>query len=193
MNAQQEFSKLYRYISESINASLEDISELNITNKEGREQLEKITQTLKQIQSEFNEELEFLENNAEWEKFTMAFFGETNAGKSTIIESLRILFDESSRKKFLEENKNNIEELSQKLKSQAQQAEAALNEAYKQHAERVASLRKECGELKKIISAESEEKIRIVREESSLRVKWKIAIGCLSGFLAGAAVTLFLL
>ena len=32
---------------------------------------------------------------ARWDKLVIAFFGETNAGKSTIIETFRILFDES--------------------------------------------------------------------------------------------------
>ena len=31
-----------------------------------------------------------LKNNQEWNDFTIAFYGETNAGKSTIIEALRI-------------------------------------------------------------------------------------------------------
>lgn len=38
-----------------------------------------------------------LERNAEWDAFTVAFYGETNAGKSTIIETLRILMGESDK------------------------------------------------------------------------------------------------
>lgn len=33
----------------------------------------------------------------------MAFFGETNAGKSTIIEALRIVYDEESRRNTINE------------------------------------------------------------------------------------------
>ncbi|EKJ3458619.1 hypothetical protein PHB61_000800 [Campylobacter jejuni] len=44
-------------------------------------------------------ELESLKNNEEWENFTIAFYGETNAGKSTLIEGLRIFFKEESKKK----------------------------------------------------------------------------------------------
>ncbi|WP_374609122.1 hypothetical protein [Thermomonas sp.] len=40
-----------------------------------------------------------LERNAEWDAFTVAFYGETNAGKSTIIETLRILMGESDKLK----------------------------------------------------------------------------------------------
>lgn len=38
-------------------------------------------------------------NNAEFDTFVIAFYGETNAGKSTIIEALRIYFDEASKQK----------------------------------------------------------------------------------------------
>lgn len=35
-------------------------------------------------------------NGAVWDNLVIAFFGETNAGKSTIIETFRILFNENS-------------------------------------------------------------------------------------------------
>lgn len=37
-------------------------------------------------------------NNTYWDNLVIAFFGETNAGKSTIIETLRILFDDNKEK-----------------------------------------------------------------------------------------------
>ena len=45
------------------------------------------------IKKEANEQLDAVV----WDKLVIAFFGETNAGKSTIIESLRILLNEESR------------------------------------------------------------------------------------------------
>jgi energy-coupling factor transporter ATP-binding protein EcfA2 len=38
-----------------------------------------------------------LEKNAEWNTFTIAFYGETGAGKSTLIETLRILLQEPGK------------------------------------------------------------------------------------------------
>ena len=54
-----------------------------------------------------------LKESSEWKTFIVAFYGETNAGKSTIIESLRILLNEKTKvkeiKKFREfEQENNI-------------------------------------------------------------------------------------
>ena len=45
-----------------------------------------------------------LANDCEFDKFTIAFFGQTNAGKSTIIEALRILFDEEGRQSKIANN-----------------------------------------------------------------------------------------
>nr|WP_240657094.1 GTPase [Helicobacter pylori] len=50
-----------------------------------------------QLESESLKELESLKNNEEWENFTIAFYGETGAGKSTLIECLRMFFKERSK------------------------------------------------------------------------------------------------
>nr|WP_252183143.1 GTPase [Helicobacter pylori] len=49
------------------------------------------------LESESLKELESLKNNEEWENFTIAFYGETGAGKSTLIECLRLFFKERSK------------------------------------------------------------------------------------------------
>ncbi len=61
--------------------------------KFNQEALEKF----KNLESESLKELESLKNNEEWEKFTIAFYGETGAGKSTIIECLRLFFKEPGK------------------------------------------------------------------------------------------------
>jgi energy-coupling factor transporter ATP-binding protein EcfA2 len=52
---------------------------------------------LTQCQTELQSQLSELERNAEWNTFTIAFYGETGSGKSTIIETLRILLQEPSK------------------------------------------------------------------------------------------------
>ncbi|MCQ2876652.1 50S ribosome-binding GTPase [Helicobacter pylori] len=50
-----------------------------------------------QLEFKSLKELERLKNNEEWENFTIAFYGETGAGKSTLIECLRMFFKEQSK------------------------------------------------------------------------------------------------
>lgn len=52
---------------------------------------------LVKMNTKFQEEIERLEKDEEWDKFCIAFFGETNSGKSTLIEALRIVFKEEQR------------------------------------------------------------------------------------------------
>ncbi len=54
-------------------------------------------EVFKKLESESLKELESLKNNEEWEKFTIAFYGETGAGKSTLIECLRLFFKEPGK------------------------------------------------------------------------------------------------
>ena len=72
------------------------------------EKLEVVHENIEPIKKDLLQGLEkhrkIFENNAinakklsEWNKYTIAFFGETNAGKSTIIESLRIIGNEKSK------------------------------------------------------------------------------------------------
>ncbi len=49
---------------------------------------------LRALHKTITEQLETLEKNAEWDTYTIAFYGETNSGKSTIIESLRLLLED---------------------------------------------------------------------------------------------------
>ena len=87
--------EIYGLALNHINQLVDLILQLEITEKK-KEQLE-INQQLIYIQKELSDQIKDLENNSEWEKFSIAFYGETNAGKSTIIETLRILFNEAKK------------------------------------------------------------------------------------------------
>jgi len=68
---------------------------------------------IQEHRSNLQDQLEALEANAEWDTFTIAFYGETGAGKSTIVETLRVLLKEASKLKDQEafrefQNKNEL-------------------------------------------------------------------------------------
>jgi len=52
---------------------------------------------LQGVQQELNDAMVDLQSHAEWDTFTLAFYGETSAGKSTLVETLRILLNEDSK------------------------------------------------------------------------------------------------
>ncbi|WQU28207.1 50S ribosome-binding GTPase [Helicobacter pylori] len=54
-------------------------------------------EVFQKLEFESLKELESLKNNEEWENFTIAFYGETGAGKSTLIECLRLFFKEPGK------------------------------------------------------------------------------------------------
>lgn len=56
-------------------------------------------QILTQYKQKTEQEIKELESLSEWDVFTVAFYGETNAGKSTLIETLRILLGEGEKRK----------------------------------------------------------------------------------------------
>lgn len=71
---------------------------------------EEMTQKmLSELQEKTQVELKHLEQQAVWDKLMIAFYGETNSGKSTTVEALRLLLDEPTkqheRKAFKKINK----------------------------------------------------------------------------------------
>ncbi|MEY4978995.1 MAG: hypothetical protein RLZZ352_1265 [Pseudomonadota bacterium] len=89
---------------------------------------------LKKQQTILASQLTALQENAEWKTFTIAVYGETGAGKSTIIETLRILLQEPTkvahRKAFQElQKKYNLkEENLRHLEQLIEQTELQLNQ-----------------------------------------------------------------
>ncbi|GAA9308625.1 hypothetical protein TH0279_08450 [Helicobacter pylori] len=85
----------------NVEKSIKDLQKIFENTDGGDEGLRKFNQKalelFKNLESESLKELESLKNNEEWEKFTIAFYGETGAGKSTLIECLRLFFKEPGK------------------------------------------------------------------------------------------------
>ncbi|GHQ18514.1 hypothetical protein JP0096_07030 [Helicobacter pylori] len=88
-------------IYSNVEKSIKDLQKIFENTDGGDERLRAFNQEalekFKNLESESLKELESLKNNEEWEKFTIAFYGETGAGKSTLIECLRLFFKEPSK------------------------------------------------------------------------------------------------
>ena len=106
------FQGLYSEAKSNVEAALTNISSIQLEDTQGKEHLQNVTARLQEISNKFGDDVKFLEENSEWDKFTIAFFGETGAGKSTILEALRIIFNERERQEQIKNGtiiKENLE------------------------------------------------------------------------------------
>ncbi len=82
------------------------------------------------LERESLKELESLKNNEEWENFTIAFYGETGAGKSTLIECLRMFFKEQSKVVQQERFKRFYSNYQNNYQNDERKKQAILNELH---------------------------------------------------------------
>ncbi|RVY80778.1 GTPase [Helicobacter pylori] len=84
-----------------VKANIENLQNIFKNTDDKDEKLKQFNQealkVFQQLEFESLKELESLKDNQEWENFTIAFYGETGAGKSTLIECLRMFFKEQSK------------------------------------------------------------------------------------------------
>lgn len=76
------------------------------SNPQLSEAMVKLEEMIAPARKDLNDDIQSLQAHAKWDTFTIAFYGETNAGKSTIIETLRLALGEETknqaRQKFRE-------------------------------------------------------------------------------------------
>jgi chromosome segregation ATPase len=147
MSKAQDFSKLYARVASDIATALDDVSRLDVSNDKGNAHLASVKEKLGEMKSRFDGEIAYLEKHAEWENFTIAFFGETNAGKSTIIESLRILFEEKKRQALIERNQATASDIQAVFSSKSDELIEELSTRYVSFCEDIATLGDDIGAL----------------------------------------------
>lgn len=98
----EEIIRKYETVRNSLESAIKASANIELSGEEENAELMFIRDTLNNMNQDFITEIERLEKSSEWDKFCIAFFGETNAGKSTIIEALRIVYDEELRRRELD-------------------------------------------------------------------------------------------
>ena len=101
-----EVIKKYNEVKTSLDDALATSDNIKLCGDEENAELTYVRETFTKMNNSFKEEIEKLEQSSEWDKFCMAFFGETNAGKSTIIDGLRVVYNEESRRLLIEEQED---------------------------------------------------------------------------------------
>ena len=170
MNAPEDLNRLYANVSQSIGSAMADILSLNVEHKDGKREIGTITDKLRDIQKRFQSELHQLESQAEWDTFTLAFFGETNAGKSTIIESLRILFKEESRQALLRQHADDLEQFTQTLTVHLERVREGLHALYSEYTDELTAISQGTDRLMRIAHHEAHERNAIAKAEADARI-----------------------
>ncbi len=98
----QSPENIYASVSNEVDVILAKLKTLS-SDKEIASAKEQAEEIFRKLSAEIKENIRSLKHNAEWDTFTIAFYGETNAGKSTIIETMRLLLDEPGKLKQQEE------------------------------------------------------------------------------------------
>lgn len=81
----------YHAIGEALDKCLAGLRQLRFSNHEFVNEREDLASAVEQTKAELKAEVETYSRNVQSDRLVIAFFGETNAGKSTIIEAFRIL------------------------------------------------------------------------------------------------------
>ena len=98
LSSKEEIKKAYKNLQDILQDTQWEVSDLNGVNSQFNTVKDKIAfafdTKIKEAKKELNDALK----DTVWDNLVIAFFGETNAGKSTIIETFRILFDDKRKK-----------------------------------------------------------------------------------------------
>ncbi|WQU29584.1 50S ribosome-binding GTPase [Helicobacter pylori] len=117
-----------------VKASIENLQNIFKNADDKDEKLKRFNQealeVFQKLERESLKELESLKNNEEWENFTIAFYGETGAGKSTLIECLRMFFKEQSKVDQQERFKRLYSNYQNNYQNDERNKQAILNELH---------------------------------------------------------------
>ncbi|WP_120940009.1 GTPase [Helicobacter pylori] len=117
-----------------VKASIENLQNIFKNTDDKDEKLKRFNQealeVFQKLERESLKELESLKNNEEWENFTIAFYGETGAGKSTLIECLRMFFKEQSKVVQQERFKRLYSNYQNNYQNDERKKQAILNELH---------------------------------------------------------------
>ena len=98
LSSKDEIKKAYKNLQEILQSTQRDVFDLNGVNSQFNTVKGKIAFAFDSKIKEAKKELDVALKDTVWNNLVIAFFGETNAGKSTIIETFRILFDDKRKK-----------------------------------------------------------------------------------------------
>ncbi len=191
MSNEQRFSDLYKSVGAEVSDALLALADVEVSSDKANRHLDKMRADLRAMQAQFAGEIAYLEEHAEWDQFSIAFFGETNAGKSTLIESLRIVFDERARRDRVQRRTEELSTAQDEIWRDADRLTAAVGHQFRIYAEEVAQLRRDVVSLVRDEAAarsQSAERTAAAARGAALR----LVLASLAGVAAGIVIGLLI-
>ena len=87
----------YQSFIDTLSQAIRDIQNISAKNRKFERIQEKSLYDISKLLNESRTQMEQVMKETIWDKLVIAFFGETNAGKSTIIETFRVMFNDEAR------------------------------------------------------------------------------------------------
>ncbi|MCI6339366.1 MAG: ATP-binding protein [Campylobacter sp.] len=113
--AEIDIKNIYDYLGQKVDEVQSRLKQKNKDEEESETQAKELAyESISQCKMILDKNIDEYKKNQELDTYTIAFYGETNAGKSTLIETLRLFFKEKSKMKESEifrsklDNLNNI-------------------------------------------------------------------------------------
>lgn len=109
LSSQERIKKAYSGFSSIFSEARANTTSLSTTNKAFVPIQSAFKKQLESILDNVSAQLNDVQKYAVWDKLVIAFIGVTNAGKSTIIETFRILFNEPERLEALKKHPSGVD------------------------------------------------------------------------------------
>lgn len=104
MNQKDEIRSAYEEYISRLNDASSSIARIKAENRKFEAIQFSYLNTIETLLEDSRKQMKKVMEGTVWDRLVIAFFGETNAGKSTIIESFRILFHDPERAQLIKEN-----------------------------------------------------------------------------------------
>lgn len=109
MNSKDAVVKRYRQFLHELKTCYDRLDSLQCSDKDFANVINKMKNQLQGEIMSVHQTAKEVMNATVWDHLVIAFFGETGAGKSTIIETFRILFNEKTRLEALSKKQNGVD------------------------------------------------------------------------------------
>ena len=102
LESKEQIIACYDSYIRNLSDAIDNIGSLSAKNQKLKTIQDSVTREIQEILTYSRAQLQEVIFHTVWDKLVIAFFGETGAGKSTIIETFRIKFNDKSRKEIIE-------------------------------------------------------------------------------------------